>query len=112
MAGRKATIEPLQLIINDDFEYTYQWKENGEPAPFPEGYELFYRFKDGPGKVWEGGSTWPYVIAGAIASIRVESDVHNLVPKRTPYQLVFKHVDESPTLDKVLVMGKVERQEP
>ncbi|WP_431941690.1 DUF7264 domain-containing protein [Nocardia grenadensis] len=112
MAGRKAKIEPLELIINDDFEYAYRWTENGVPVPFPEGYELFYRFKDGPGKSWEGGSDWPYVIAGDTASIRVESEVHNLVPKRTPYQLVFKHVDEAPTLDKVLVMGKVERQEP
>jgi len=112
MPGRKAPVEPLVLITNDDFEWFYEWKdENGVSAPFPADHELYYQFKDGENG-WVDGSKWPFTIAGSIASIRTESDIANAMLARTPYELVLKHVTDTPTKEKVLLMGNVERQEP
>ncbi|MFE7717471.1 hypothetical protein ACFU44_00290 [Nocardia rhizosphaerihabitans] len=112
MAGREAKNEPLKLIVNDDFEYTYEWKVDGVSTPFPANHELYYQFQNGSGGSWTGGTKWQYVIDGALATLRIESEVANAVPDRMPYQLIFKHVTDSPTKEKVLLQGFVSRQVP
>lgn len=109
MAGRKIKAEKLYLIVNDDFEIVYTWKVNGVPAPYPTGHELYYQFQNGTDGDWSGGTKWPFTITGSTAYCRVESEAARAaIEDRTPYQLIFKRTDETPSLDRVLLQGKVE----
>ncbi|MEU4709527.1 hypothetical protein AB0G00_24185 [Nocardia salmonicida] len=114
MAGRKAKVDPLVLITGDDFRWSYEWRESpeAEPSAWPAGYELYYEFKNGAGGSWTGGTKWHFIIAGSVASIRVESEVANGILPRTAYRLVLKDTNPTPTIESVLVIGNVERQEP
>lgn len=113
MAGRKPVREPLNLITGDDFKWSYTWKPDGVNAEnFPANRELYYEFKNGTGGAWTGGSKWSYVIAGSVATIRVESDIADAMANRTAYRLVFRDTSATPTDESVLVIGNVERQEP
>ncbi|WP_428847105.1 DUF7264 domain-containing protein [Nocardia arthritidis] len=112
MAGRRAAVEPLILITGDDFKWAYTWMPNGSQAPFPPNRELYYEFKNGTGGAWSGSLKWVYTISGAVASIRVESEIADTITNRTPYRLVFRDKGASPTDKSVMIIGNVERQEP
>ncbi|MFI5777043.1 hypothetical protein [Nocardia sp. NPDC051570] len=115
MAGRKATEENLDLIVGDDFEWHYDWKPGGpdSPAqPFPADAKLFYRFMNGPGSDWAGGTTWEYVIVSSRASIKIESEIADAMPVRTPYRLTYQNTTTTPVTDKTLAVGIVARQQP
>ncbi|MFE5290224.1 hypothetical protein ACFRAQ_35175 [Nocardia sp. NPDC056611] len=115
MAGRSAKEEDLILIIGDDYEWYYDWKPDGADNPaqtFPTGAHLFYRFKDGPGNSWTGGTTWAYTISGSRASIKVESETTDAMADRTPYVLMYQNTTTTPVTDKTLALGIVARQKP
>ncbi|ANA86944.1 hypothetical protein PBI_SOUPS_6 [Gordonia phage Soups] len=76
--------DTLVLWRGRDFKWNFENLDlDNNPTPFPEGCDLFFEFIVGTSKV-----EWHFVIDGPKASIKVESEVADLVPSRTEWQLV------------------------
>jgi hypothetical protein len=74
----------LILTRGRDFEWVYRLVDSADqPYDFPPG-RLFLEFATAPEV-----TVWDFVVEGDRASIRVESDVADLIPNRCRWQLVF-----------------------
>lgn len=79
----------LERVTGMDYVWSFELRyppghaSAGQPQPFPVGGTLSYRIETTPPTVWQ------FVIAGAVASIKVESEVADKVPDRTPFKLVW-----------------------
>lgn len=86
----------LVLSTGGDFQWSFVWKE----GDFPTGSSLYLLIGS--------DQQWDFVIAGDIASIKIESEVADLVKAGTAYRMVFKR-DTTPTTETVICHGKVKR---
>jgi hypothetical protein len=97
----------LYLTRGRDFKWAYRLVDcDGNPVDFPKG-RLYFEFAElGDGLepvVWEFG------IEGDVASLKVESELADLIPDRTRWQLVFL-ADGEPVGGDPVSLGSVKVQ--
>lgn len=81
--------DELVLTKGRDFKWAFvNLDAQGSPLNFPGG-SLYIEFAKTP------IVTWPFVISGPNATIKVESEMVALIPHRTKWQLVFRSTGES-----------------
>lgn len=96
----------LELVAGGDYMWSFELRygpshaKAGQPQPFPAG-SLFYRILTEPVE-----TRWPFVISGASASMKIESEDVAKVPDRTRFQLVWLPDGETAG-GQVWAMGKV-----
>lgn len=86
----------LVLSTGGDFQWSFVWKD----GDFPTGSALYL--------LVGSSEKWDFTINGDIATIKIESEVADLVAANTPYRMVFKR-DTTPTTETVICHGKVKR---
>lgn len=88
--GVELDLVDLVLVKNRDFKWNFQHlDDDGIPSDFPSGslyFELYHTTIP---------TLWTFTVSGALATLKVESDVVNTVPNRTKWQLVFKATGEA-----------------
>ncbi|OZD23805.1 hypothetical protein CH253_08050 [Rhodococcus sp. 06-156-3C] len=105
--GRTLAAGSWNLITGDDFKWSYEWVPDGENVePFPSGAALYFEVGE------EYDDIYRFDIAGGVASIKIESEVADLIEAQTPFRLVFQLEDVSPTDESVIAFGRVKRLEP
>jgi hypothetical protein len=96
--------DKLFLYTGRDFKWAYELVDRaGVPVDFPPG-RLYFLFCTCPDE-----TVWDFVIEGAVATIKVEHEVADLIPNRTKFQLVFLHEGEAAGGDPI-TLGTVSRQ--
>lgn len=91
MAVIGTEIEPSTLVLtkNRDFRWNFQnLDDNDQPVNFPSG-TLYFELATSP------VTTWTFTVTGAMAYLKVESEVVNQIPARTRWQLVFRPSGEA-----------------
>ncbi|KIA59631.1 DUF7264 domain-containing protein [Nocardia vulneris] len=102
--GEKLDPLVLMLTVGRDFSWSFEHIDtSGQPIPFPAG-TLFFEFDTKPAK-----TQWSFVISGAIANLKVESELADLIPARTRWQLVFLPQGETAG-GYPIALGLVQRQ--
>lgn len=82
--------DELVLVKGRDFKWAFiNLDSDGNSENFPGG-SLYFELK-GNGV----DTTWPFIISGATATIKVESEVVDAIPNRTRWQLVFRQTAEA-----------------
>ena len=93
----------LVLTTGRDFRWSFENLDaNDQPEDFPAG-ELYFELATDP------VTQWDFTIVGSLASLKVESTDSDLIPDRTPWQLVFLPTGEAAGGDPV-ALGLVSRQ--
>ncbi|QHB38034.1 hypothetical protein KIY75_gp03 [Mycobacterium phage Noelle] len=99
--GTTLAVDTLVLTKGRDFKWSFENLDaTGQAVDFPAG-ELFFEF--------ENGTKWDFVIDGAIASIKIESEQVALIAARTKWQLVFLPEGEEEGGDPI-ALGQVQIQ--
>lgn len=98
--GRPTPTGVLNLPTVGDFSHTFEWGG----GTFPEGSKLYYLLGD----VGTTQQKWSYVIVGAVASIKKESDVVAAIAVDTKFWLVFE-TPTAPTTEEEILTGKVKK---
>lgn len=82
--GIELPIDSLVVTRGRDFRCAFQLTDDdGVPVPFPPG-ALFFELKPDSGTV-----RWNFAIEESMASIKVESEDVDVIPAKTPWQLVW-----------------------
>lgn len=100
--GVRAASGELVLQRGGDFLWQYVWTVGKTPAPFPTGSKLDLLIEE---------TAYPFAIAGDTASIKIESEVCDVIKSRTPWRLRFTEAT-TPTTETILAHGLVERDDP
>ena len=98
-------MDPVDLVLTRgrDFRWSFQHvNDSGTAVDFPAGSLYFEVGSAAP-------QFWTFVIAGSVASLKVESDVVASVTSNSKWQLVFQPVGEAAGGD-VLAYGNVRLQ--
>lgn len=82
--GVELGYDELVLTKGRDFRWNFvNLDDSGNEVDYPAG-SLYFELGTSP------LTTWTFTIAGAVASLKVESDQVALIPNRCKWQLVFR----------------------
>ena len=101
--GNPLPKDMLWLTTGRDFQWTFQNLDDSDtPINYPAG-SLFFEIGTSP------VTTWTFTISGNTATLKVESTTADLIPARTPWQLVFLPSGETAG-GECIALGLVQRQ--